>query len=455
LFLFFLTVVIVCRRCGGMEEIDSLWKRLSLNEIEGDKFNLGSSTQTVSYSLAAKFYTRRILNVEAVTRTFKPLWRTERGFSAKDMGDNILLFEFEDEADMERVLFAEPWSYDKYLVAFCRVVEDVEIENVVFDRVTFWVQIHNLPMLSLKREVAEALGRGIGEVLTSTESEEEMGGGRVMRIRVKVDITKPLCRGRKIGLANGKEGWAAFKYERLSNFCYWCGLVTHGEQDCAHWLRNRTSLGKKDQGYGAWMKADSARPNRKVEIHVEGRASHAGREPKTSPAERQQKPFSPEVQSAKHTGANKASPAPNLGSDTHLVGPTDFEDQLREIDQELGIFNEKSGHADSAVFTPNPRATYASPGTPHDPKTQQSPNNKGPLSDVTNLTKTGVGSWKKKARARGKETGGSLVILAEKRSSDCVHATCEDNGRPGKYPRTTPMEIELAEADHVQPRQNQ
>ncbi len=82
----------------------------------------------------------------------------------------------------------------------------------------------------------EALGRGIREVMKTTETDEEMGGGRVIRIRVKVDITKPLCRGRKIGLANGREGWATFKYEQLPNFCYWCGLLTHGEKDCALWL---------------------------------------------------------------------------------------------------------------------------------------------------------------------------------------------------------------------------
>ena len=82
----------------------------------------------------------------------------------------------------------------------------------------------------------EALGRGIREVMKTIETDEEMGGGRVIRIRVKVDITKPLCRGRKIGLANGREGWATFKYEHLPNFCYWCGLLTHSKKDCALWL---------------------------------------------------------------------------------------------------------------------------------------------------------------------------------------------------------------------------
>ena len=193
LIVFHLILILLWWNLFGMEEIDNMWQRLSLNEIEGERFNLGSSTQTVSYSLAAKFYTRRVINVEAVTRTFKPLWRTERGFSVRDMGDNILLSEFEDEADMEQVLFSEPWSYDKYLVAFRKVVEDVEIEKVVFDQVAFWVQIHSLPILSLKREVAEAFGLGIREVMKSTESDEELGGGRVMRLKVRVDINKPLC----------------------------------------------------------------------------------------------------------------------------------------------------------------------------------------------------------------------------------------------------------------------
>ena len=75
---------------------------------------------------------------------------------------------------------AEPWSYDKSLVAFHRLLEDVELEMVVFDNVAFWVQIHNLPVLSLKRKVALGLGSTIGKVLTTTESDEEMEGGRVM-----------------------------------------------------------------------------------------------------------------------------------------------------------------------------------------------------------------------------------------------------------------------------------
>ena len=62
-----------------------------------------------------------------------------------------------------------------------------------------------------------------GEVVNSRADKKDYEGGNFMRVRVKVDVTKPLSRGRKIGLRNCEESWASFKYEHLPNLCYWCG----------------------------------------------------------------------------------------------------------------------------------------------------------------------------------------------------------------------------------------
>uniref|UniRef100_A0A2N9GLX5 Zinc knuckle CX2CX4HX4C domain-containing protein n=1 Tax=Fagus sylvatica TaxID=28930 RepID=A0A2N9GLX5_FAGSY len=113
----------------------------------------------------------------------------EKRLSARDMGENIILFEFEDEADLKRVLMAEPW---------------------------------------------------------------------------------------KIGLANGKDSWVAFQYERLPNFCYWCSLLTHREKDCDLWLRNHVTLRQEDQAYGVWLRANGNCPYCKMEIHMASRAQNSG-----------------------------------------------------------------------------------------------------------------------------------------------------------------------------------
>ena len=58
--------------------------------------------------MAAKFLTRRVLNVEAIGRTFKPLWRAKKDFKVRKAGDHVLLFVFELKANAERVLANEP-----------------------------------------------------------------------------------------------------------------------------------------------------------------------------------------------------------------------------------------------------------------------------------------------------------------------------------------------------------
>ena len=74
-----------------------------------------------------------------------------------------------------------------------------------------------------------------------------------MRIRVRVDTTLPLCRGRIFTLENGSKGWASFKYEHLPNVCYWCGWLDHFDRDCDCWIQSSGTLTKKDQEYGSWL----------------------------------------------------------------------------------------------------------------------------------------------------------------------------------------------------------
>jgi hypothetical protein len=51
--------------------------------------------------------------------------------------------------------------------------------------------------------------------------------------------------------------WVSFKYKRLPNFCYWCGLLMHDEKECEIWLRSKGSLLAVDHQYGTWLRGDS------------------------------------------------------------------------------------------------------------------------------------------------------------------------------------------------------
>jgi len=49
------------------------------------------------------------------------------------------------------------------------------------------------------------------------DEQSKMIGGNFLRVRVAIDISQPLCRGRKISIEDGSEEWISFKYERLPN----------------------------------------------------------------------------------------------------------------------------------------------------------------------------------------------------------------------------------------------
>ena len=127
-----------------MEDLSMMWKNFSLLEEEENEYSSQTFETTRGKVLAAKFFTCRVLNMEAIARTFKQLWQTKKGFEIKDMGNHVVLFVFLDKMDADRVLLGKPWRYDKHLVSLRRMEKNVAVKDLVFDRTFFWVQVHDL-----------------------------------------------------------------------------------------------------------------------------------------------------------------------------------------------------------------------------------------------------------------------------------------------------------------------
>ena len=101
-----------------MDDILYDWKKLSLTEEADTKLSLSKSKnlRNKEFVLATKFLTKRALNVEAIGRTFKPLWRAKKDSKVREEGDHILLFVFELETNAKRVVVNEPWTFDKHVI---------------------------------------------------------------------------------------------------------------------------------------------------------------------------------------------------------------------------------------------------------------------------------------------------------------------------------------------------
>ena len=71
-----------------MDELANHCKGLSLSDREGPTFDLEEEMATPEFIIAAKFFTRRALNMEAIASTFQPLWRLKKWFQSQEYGQS-------------------------------------------------------------------------------------------------------------------------------------------------------------------------------------------------------------------------------------------------------------------------------------------------------------------------------------------------------------------------------
>ena len=69
------------------------------------------------------------------------------------------------------------------------------------------------------------------KLITVDASESGLTRGPFLCIKLNIDITKPLTRGKMVHIEELDEGWVFFKYERLL-ICYRCGAFGHYDCEC-------------------------------------------------------------------------------------------------------------------------------------------------------------------------------------------------------------------------------
>ena len=57
-----------------------------------------------------------------------------------------------------------PWSFDRHLVVLHKLENVVPVQEVAFNMVSLWVQVHDISVSYLNREVVEELCEAIGVV---------------------------------------------------------------------------------------------------------------------------------------------------------------------------------------------------------------------------------------------------------------------------------------------------
>ena len=110
------------------------------------------------------------------------------------------MVEFSDTKDKKKVLEMSPWSFEKQLILLQEFKGEQAPKKISLTRSPFWIQIHNLPLKSRTRETGRAIGTMIAEVLVVDVAKSGVQWGKCLRVKVSIDITKRLVRGKRVAI---------------------------------------------------------------------------------------------------------------------------------------------------------------------------------------------------------------------------------------------------------------
>jgi hypothetical protein len=103
--------------------------------------------------------------------------------------------------------------------------------SALFTHVLMWVQFHGIPFYLLTKELARALGDWIGTTIRIDKNTIGSIYDKFLRTRVQLPLYLALQRWIKL------EVHVHIRYERLPNFCLFCGYIGHMEGDVTFLLR--------------------------------------------------------------------------------------------------------------------------------------------------------------------------------------------------------------------------
>ena len=103
------------------DELKELWKKLTVTKEEEEDIILGSNSTKVAKEagkncIVMKVLTQHNVNVEALKKNMRMLWKPNKGLQVSEIEDNLFLVEFGDGCDKKKVMEMRPWNYDKQLI---------------------------------------------------------------------------------------------------------------------------------------------------------------------------------------------------------------------------------------------------------------------------------------------------------------------------------------------------
>ncbi|XVE96179.1 hypothetical protein REPUB_Repub02eG0199500 [Reevesia pubescens] len=242
-------------------DLNKLWSKLTLTNEENvdlcvEKSWVEDTLKESKNCLVGKILSRKVVNLEEMKYVLTKVWKLKSDLLLREIGEKIFIFQFENLLGKNRIYLSQPWTFNKALIVLQEYDGITPIKKLRLCWCPFWVQIHSLPLCLMNEKVGVVLGESLGDV----EKVETLFGnkalGQFMRVRVLINIHKPLKRVDRVTMNDHEPILVSYKYERLLDFCFICGFLNHHESECDHAIAMKKNVGVISKEHGAWMRTD-------------------------------------------------------------------------------------------------------------------------------------------------------------------------------------------------------
>jgi hypothetical protein len=119
-----------------------------------------------------------------------------------------------------------------------------------FDHVPVWIQLWGLPPHCKTKAMGTHLGSLTGEVEAS-EFYEYPGKKVIIKIKVAMNVHLPIPSGIYVGNPTDGTSWVDFRYEKLPQVCFRCGIIGHSDKLCHNQALNMETVAP----LGPWIRS--------------------------------------------------------------------------------------------------------------------------------------------------------------------------------------------------------
>ncbi|KAL3517694.1 hypothetical protein ACH5RR_020283 [Cinchona calisaya] len=207
--------------------------------------------RVVNSCLIGKIILDRPLDIYEVKCIASLQWKCKEDFTVSYVDRNTFMFSFQDKEDWSKILINVPWNIKGGLLILSPFTSGKIPEELQFSFSPFWVQVHGLPLNYLTKENGLKIAQVLGK-FSFLDGKKGFDGmvlcRKFLRIRVVLDVRKPLLCGFWVSRTELSDIWIEFKYEKLGVFCYKCGRIGNNYRAC------KFPAGKAK--FGPWLQAE-------------------------------------------------------------------------------------------------------------------------------------------------------------------------------------------------------